>query len=68
MVDTNGLRAEIARKGLAVQNVAKEIGIDKNTLYLKMKTGNFTLREATAITELLDLEDPARIFFANQLS
>lgn len=68
MVDTNSLKAEIVRNGLFMQDVAKTLNISSRAMYSKMKTGNFTVKEAFAISEALNLQNPGEIFFAKKLS
>ena len=63
MLNTNALRAEIARNGMTQASVAKSIGISEVSFSNKMKTGKFGLLEAEAIARLLDIRDPGAIFF-----
>ena len=68
MVDTNGLRAEMARNGLSMAEVAKKMEMPTVTMYSKMKSGYFTVNEAYELSEILNLTEPAKIFFAKELS
>lgn len=68
MILTNELRGIIAMRGLSQAKVAESIGITDRTFYTKMKKGVFGSDEIEAMIELLKIEDPARIFFANKVS
>ena len=61
------LRAAIARNGLSAPKLAKRIGINKKTIYKKMRgETQFTQKEISAIAEQLHLtdDDLLAIFFA----
>lgn len=61
------LKAEIARKGLSIPKLAQIIGIDKKTLYSKIKgMSMFTQREILLISKALCLDNNQIIciFFA----
>jgi hypothetical protein len=61
--------AQIARKGMLKKDVAKALGIDVSTLYRKMeKDGDFSREEMAILIELLGIEDPKEIFFADGLA
>jgi hypothetical protein len=61
--------AQIARKGMLKKDVAKALGIDVSTLYRKMeKDGDFSREEMSILIELLGIEDPKEIFFADGLA
>ena len=64
MIRTDKLRGIIAEKGLSQTDVAKEIGITPKTFYEKMKIGVFGSDEIETMIALLDIKDPASIFFA----
>ncbi len=68
MIDTNALRGRIAEKGLSQSDVAKAIGITPKTFYTKMDKKVFGSDEIDAMIELLDIKDPARIFFADKVT
>lgn len=68
MIDTNALRGVIAAKGLAQQDVAKAIGINPKTFYAKMKKGVFGSDEMDAMIDLLSIDNPSAIFFANKVT
>lgn len=58
------LRGIIAERGLSQREVAKAIGVSEKTFYSKMKKGVFGTDEAETMVELLQIENPADIFFA----
>lgn len=68
MVDVNRLRGLIAERGLSQRKVAKLLGMAEKTFYSKMKSGVFVSTEMSALIELLDISDPAGIFFTEIVS
>lgn len=64
MIDTNALKGIIVTKGLTQQDVATKIGITPKTFYAKMKKGVFGSDEIEAMIDLLSIEKPCEIFFA----
>lgn len=68
MIDTNALRGKIAEKGLSQTKVANYIGISPKTFYDKMSKGVFGSDEIEKMIILLDLKDPAKIFFAKKVT
>lgn len=68
MVDTKALKGVIVSNGLTQQDVAKELGMTPKTFYGKMKKGVFGSDEMERMIELLEIEDPIKIFFANEVT
>jgi len=66
MVATDKLRGIISERGFSQREVAKSIGIAEKTFYSKMKKGVFGTDEAERMVHLLNIEDPASIFFAEK--
>lgn len=66
MINTNKLRGIIVENGFSQQEVAKEIGITPKTFYEKMKNGVFGSDEIQTMIDILHIEDPVSIFFANE--
>lgn len=64
MVDTNRLRGIIAERGTSQRQVANQLGMAEKTFYAKMKAGVFGTDEAEQLVQLLEIENPAEIFFA----
>lgn len=63
MIDTNALKGKIAEKGLSQAKLAHKIGITPKTFYEKMAKGVFGSDEIEKIIEILELEEPMKIFF-----
>ena len=68
MLDTNALRAEMARKRVTQKELSKAIGISEKTFISRMKRGFFGTDEAQIIVDTLKLTDPAAIFFAKRVT
>ena len=66
MIDTNALKGVIVSKGMTQQDVAKHLEMTPKTFYMKMKRGVFGSDEIEAMIELLRIENPIEIFFANK--
>lgn len=66
MIDTNALKAVIVLNGMTQQEVAEKIGITSKTFYNKMKKGVFGSDEMEAMIDLLSIENPGAIFFAEE--
>lgn len=64
MVDTNKLRGVIAERRKTVRSVAGEIGISSRAMYNKMRTGSFDNKEMSRLVDVLSIENPVPIFFA----
>lgn len=68
MLNANLLRAKIVENGMTQEEVAKAIGITPKTFSLKINSGKFGLDEADKLIELLKIEKPERIFFADTVA
>lgn len=68
MLNTSKLRGIIAEKGYSQAQVANKIGMTDRTFYRKMKEGVFGLDEAEKLIQLLDIEDPSSVFFAQEVT
>ena len=66
MINTNKLKGLITEKGYSQKSIAKAIGIVPKTFYVKMKRGVFGSDEIEKMIFLLDIDDPASIFFAKE--
>lgn len=53
------------RKGFTQKGLAEHMGVTPQTLSNKMKSGNFSIKDAEKIILALSIENPAAIFFAN---
>lgn len=68
MIDTNLLKGKIAEKGKSQSDIAKAIGIAPKTFYDKMNKGIFGSDEIEIMINVLDIDDPMRIFFAQKVT
>lgn len=70
MVNVNKLKGAIVEHEKTVEALAKEIGIDRVTLYRKLKgESDFTIGEADAIVKSLSLSaEDAKAIFLRSLS
>jgi len=68
MIDTNGLKGEIARNGLTQEKVAASLGMAPKTFYMKMKKGVFGSDEIEHMIGLLHIKDPMKIFFVEKVT
>lgn len=60
--------AALARKGMKKVELAKHLGIEYSTLYRKIEeNGKFTREEMAKIIDILGIDDPMKIFFAEEL-
>lgn len=63
MIDTAELRGLIYKRGLSQRKVAEKLGITDKTFYDKMKKAVFNSNEMDAMIDILEIDDPAEIFF-----
>lgn len=68
MIDTKALKGIIVSKGKTQQEVAVHLGMNPKTFYLKMKRGVFGSDEIEGMIDLLEIENPSRIFFAKKVT
>ena len=66
MILTDDLKGIIAKNGYSQSDVASRIGITPKTFYGKMKIGVFGSDEIEIMIDMLNIEDPASIFFAKE--
>ena len=63
------LRYEMEKKGISPASMALHLGIGRSTFWKKCNgISEFRQSEIAKIIEILDLKDPASIFFANEVS
>ncbi len=67
MTDTKYLKRRIKESGMTVVAVAQKTGILRETLYNRLKTGDFKISEICALSSVLRLDEKERneIFFGN---
>lgn len=68
MVDIPRLKAQMALKGENGRSLAKKMGIHENKVYYKLKTGNFSLNDCMKLIKILEIKNPAEIFFAEEVT
>ena len=72
MVNTNKLKGKIVECEMSIELLSKKIGIDKATIYRKLKADgkNFTIREAGLIAKELGLtlDEVNAIFFSQYVA
>lgn len=69
MFNEREFRAALARNGMTQAELAETLGISAVTLYRKLKRGgDFTRSEINQMLEVLGIEDPKGIFFAQELA
>lgn len=66
MLSVEELRVAMLRKGYTQKQLAKEIGMSEQTLTRKLKKKKMGLDEADKIIEVLQIDNPAKIFFAEK--
>ena len=68
MIRTNELKGLIIAKGYNMAEIAKALDIVPKTFYEKMKKGIFNSDEMQKMIDILEIEKPADIFFAKDVS
>lgn len=69
MFDEKKFKAQMVLAGVTQKEVAEKLGIDEATFYRKMASGGtFTRQQISALIEILDIDDPMAIFFAEELA
>lgn len=63
MLDRNALKAEMVRYGYTNASLAKKLGISPRTFSTRLNEG-FGSEEMDAMIELLHIDNPTPIFFA----
>lgn len=68
MVDTKKLKGIISERDMSQRKIAKQLGMTEKTFYSKMKRGVFDSDEIFTMISILDIDDPAAIFFAQSVT
>lgn len=70
MVNINKLRGKMVENGIKVSELATVLNMNTATLYRKLESGNFTVKEAQDIAKTLKLniDDVNNIFFAETVA
>lgn len=68
MIDTNALKGLIVSRGKTQKDVALHLKMHPKTFYSKMQKGVFGSDEMEGMIELLAIENPVDIFFAEEVT
>lgn len=69
MFDKTRFKAQIVLAGITSKELARRLDINESTLYRKINNnGNFTRDEINKLIEILGIENPQEIFFAEKLA
>lgn len=68
MLDVNGLKAAIVKKGLTQKDVADKLGMSQKTFSTRLSKGVFGSDEIEKLMSILDIPNPVEIFFARKVS
>lgn len=67
-MNVNKLKGKIAEKGLSVEKLAQQIGVDRSSLYRKLNNAEkITIGEASRMKDVLEMtpEEATLIFLGN---
>lgn len=71
-MDVNKLKGKVVEKGMNMSQLATKIGIDRSTLYRKLKSqgDTLTVKEVNLIVRALGLtkDEAVDIFFTNKIA
>lgn len=68
MVDVNKLKAAVIEKGMTYTEAAEKIGMSRKTWYDRIAARKFDSDEMYRLIKVLDIKDPAAIFFADEVT
>lgn len=69
MFDKRKFLAQMTLRGVSKKELAVKLGINEITLYRKINNdGFFTRKEINTMIDVLAIENPAEIFFAEELA
>lgn len=69
MFDKARFKAQIVLAGITSKELAEKLGINESTLYRKINNdGSFTRDEINKLIEILGIDNPQEIFFAEKLA
>lgn len=69
MFHKNKLKAQMTLLGITAKDLAKELDINEATFYRKLqRDGDFTRKEINILIQVLQIENPEEIFFAEELA
>lgn len=69
MFDKKRLQAQMVLAGMNVKDVSAALGINETTFYRKLNNdGDFSRKEISQLVEILKIENPMIIFFADEIA
>jgi len=68
MVNINKLKAAVVEKGMTYGDVAESIGMSRKTWYDRINARKFDSDEMYKLIKVLDIQNPADIFFADDVT
>lgn len=69
MFHKNKLKAQMTLLGVTAKDLAKKLDISEATFYRKMqRDGDFTRNEINILIQVLQINNPEEIFFAEELA
>lgn len=68
MFDKRRFKAACLLAGKSYQDVADVLHIHKNTLYVRIRSGEFSRSEINTLMKFLKLDSPDDIFFADDIT
>lgn len=69
MFNQKKLKAQMVLKGMSAKDLSEALKINEATFYRKMRDdGRFTREEINTMIQVLEIKDPADIFFAPELT
>ena len=68
MILVNELKGRIVARGLTQAEVAEKLGITQKTFASRLEKGFFTTPEIEKMVEVLELKEPWKIFFAENVT
>ncbi len=69
MFDKKRFKAQMILAGVTMKDLAEELGVDESTMYRKINLdGNFTREQINKLVQVLKIDTPMDIFFAQELA
>lgn len=68
MINKRELKAAMVREGYNQTTLAERLGMSSSTLSAKLKNSSFKYSEMVSLVDILHLDDPGAIFFAEGLT
>lgn len=68
MIDVDELKGRWVAKRYTQEKIAEYLGISPKTLHLRLKKGVLGSDDIEKLIKLLDIKDPMRVFFAQNIT